>query len=158
MISSWRKCSREFRGCQHRSPPPPPSTPRRRLRHLLAPPAGRNTRHDSSSSSNNNLNNNSRSSPIKRRITATTAMAAVVVGVAPPTPLQPRVCGPPTSTPGPTPFKCGRVPGGSVSSSLTCIHRLCWPMLFPMALHRRSGHPSHHHSCLCPFNVVSSRL
>jgi hypothetical protein len=84
-------------------------------------------------------------------------MVAVVVGLAPPTPLQPRVCGPPTSTPGPTPFKCGRVPGGSVSSSLTCIHRLCWPMLFPMALHRRSGHPSHHHTCLCPFNVVSSR-
>jgi hypothetical protein len=38
--------------------------------------------------------------------------AAVIVGVAPPTPLPPRVCGPPTSTPGPAPFRCGRVPGG----------------------------------------------
>jgi hypothetical protein len=33
------------------------------------------------------------------------------VVVAPPTPLLPRVHGPPTSTPGSAPFKCGRVPG-----------------------------------------------
>jgi hypothetical protein len=33
----------------------------------------------------------------------------VVVAVAPPTLLLPRVCGAPTSTPGPTLFKCGRV-------------------------------------------------
>jgi hypothetical protein len=42
-------------------------------------------------------------------------MVAVVVaalGVAPPTPLLPRVCGPPTSTPRLTLFRCGWVPQG----------------------------------------------
>jgi hypothetical protein len=39
-------------------------------------------------------------------------VAVAAVGVAPPTPLQPRVYDPPTSTPGPTPFRCGQVPGG----------------------------------------------
>jgi hypothetical protein len=77
---------------------------------------GKNTRQDSSST-NNVLNNNSQNSPTKRRTTATTTMAvvaamvAVAVGVAPPTPLPLRVCGPPTSTLGPTPFRCGRVSG-----------------------------------------------
>jgi hypothetical protein len=37
--------------------------------------------------------------------------------------------GPSTSTPGPAPFRCGLVPGGSTSSSLS--HRPCWPALFP---------------------------
>jgi hypothetical protein len=88
---------------------------RRSLQRLVPPPAGRNARQDSSSNNNNAINNNSRSSSIKRRITTTTAMATMAVaavGVAPPTPLPPRVCGPPTSTPGPTPFRCGRVRGG----------------------------------------------
>jgi hypothetical protein len=74
---------------------------------------GRNARQDSSNN-NNALNNNSCSSPAKRRITATTAMVAAVaaVGVAPPTPLPPRVYGLPTSTPGSAPFRCGRASRG----------------------------------------------
>jgi hypothetical protein len=42
-------------------------------------------------------------------VAAAAAVVALAVGVAPPTPLLPRVCGPPTSTPGPAPFRCGRV-------------------------------------------------
>jgi hypothetical protein len=91
-------------------------------------------------------------------------MVAVVVaalGVAPPTPLLPRVCDPPTSTPRLTLFRCGWVPqGGSASCSPTCVHSLCWPTLFPfpMVLHCRSGHLSRHHLRLCQLTVVSSRL
>jgi hypothetical protein len=118
---------------------------------------GRNA-HQDINSTNNNLNNNSRSSPERRRITATTVEAAAVVAIPPPTPLPPRVRDPPTSTPGPTLFKCGRVPGRSASSNLTCVRRLRWLAPFPVVLHRRSGRPSHHHSRLCPSTVVSSRL
>jgi hypothetical protein len=114
MISVWRKSSREFRSRRPLPPPPYPSTSRRSLHHPLSPPVGKNAIQDSSSI-NNTLNNNSRNSPARRRITATTATAVAVVmaamAVAPPTLLLPRVCGPPTSTPGPAPFKCGRVKG-----------------------------------------------
>jgi hypothetical protein len=89
--------------------------PRRRIRRLLPPPAGRNTRQYSII--NNALNNNNRSSPAKKITTAMAAMAAAAatmatVGVAPPTPLLPRVYGRPTSTPGPVPFRCERVSEG----------------------------------------------
>jgi hypothetical protein len=114
MISVCRKSSREFRSRRPLPPPPYPSTSRRSLHHPLSPPVGKNALQDSSSI-NNILNNNSRNSPARRRITATTATAVAVVmaamAVAPPTLLLPRVCGPPTSTPGPAPFKCGRVKG-----------------------------------------------
>jgi hypothetical protein len=57
-------------------------------------------------------------------------MVAVVVaalGVAPPTPLLPRVCGPPTSTPRLTLFRCGWVPQGGVS--ILQPHLCSQPML-----------------------------
>jgi hypothetical protein len=85
--------------------------PRRCPCHPLPPPMSRNT-HQDSSSINNALN--SCNSLTTRRITATTAMAVVaaMVAVAPQAPLPPRVRGLPASTPGPTLFKCGQVPGG----------------------------------------------
>jgi hypothetical protein len=109
MISAWRKSSREFRGCQPLPPPPPPSVPRRNLYRPLPPLVGRNSRQDSNST-NNAPNNNRCSSLPRRRITATAV--AVTVAIAPPTPLLPRICDPPTSTPGLALFKCGQVPGG----------------------------------------------
>jgi hypothetical protein len=116
MIFAWRKSSKEFRGCRPLPPPPTPSTSRRSLCRPLLQPVGRNARQDSSST-NNALNNNSRSSLARRIRTATAATAVAVVmavslAIAPPTPLLIRVCGPPTSTPGSTLFKCGRVPEG----------------------------------------------
>jgi hypothetical protein len=47
-------------------------------------------------------------------VVAAVAATAVVaaMGVSPPTPLPPKVCGPPTSTPGLAPFRCGRVSRG----------------------------------------------
>jgi hypothetical protein len=45
------------------------------------------------------------------------AVVEVVVGVAPPSPLLLRVCGPPTSTPRPTLFRCSRVPGGRLPAT-----------------------------------------
>jgi hypothetical protein len=162
MIFAWRKSSKEFRGCRPLPPPPTPSTSRRSLCRPLLQPVGRNARQDSSNT-NNALNNNSRSSLARRIRTATAATAVAVVmavslAIAPPTPLLIRVCGPPTSTPGSTLFKCGRVSGGSTSSNPTYVRRLCWPAPFPTVLHRRSGRPSRHHSRICPFTVVSSRL
>jgi hypothetical protein len=153
MISAWRKSSREFRSYRPLPPPPLPSMLCRSLRHPLPPLMGRNARQDSSST-NNTRNNNSHISPTRRRIT--TMMAAVAVAL--PTPLLPRVYGPPTLTPGPELFKCGQVLGGSVSSNPSCVRRLCCSVPFPTVLHCMSGHPSCHHSRLCPFTVVRSRL
>jgi hypothetical protein len=160
MISAWRKSSKEFRGCQQLPPPPPLSMPRRSLCHILPSPVGRNDRQDSSST-NNVLNNNSRNSLTRRRRTTMAMVAAAVmvaVGVAPPTPLPPRVRDPPTSTPGPTLFRCGQVPRGSASSNPTYVRRLCRPVPFPTILYRRSSYPSCRHSCLCPFTMISSRF
>jgi hypothetical protein len=128
MTSAWRKSSSELKGCRLLPPPPPPSTPCKSPRRLPPPSVGKNA-HQDSSCPNNTLN--SSSSPARRRITTTTAVA--VAAVAPPTHLPPRVRGPPSSTPGSTLFKCGRVPGGTAPSNLTYVHRLCWPRPFPTA-------------------------
>jgi hypothetical protein len=116
MISTWKKSSREFRGCWPLPPPPPSYTPRKSVCHPLPPSVGRNARQDSSRT-NSTLNNNSHNSSARRTTTIVLAVAAVVV-VALATPLLPRVRGPPTSTPVPALFKCGWVTrrgGGSRS-------------------------------------------
>jgi hypothetical protein len=161
-IFAWRKSSKEFRGCRPLPPPPTPSTPRRSLCRPLLQPVGRNARQDISST-NNALNNNNRNSLARRIRTAMAATAVAVVmavslAIAPPTPLLTRVRGPPTSTPWIDTIQMWSSPGGSASSNPTYVRRLCWPAPFPTVLHRRSGRPSRHHSRICPFTVVSSRL
>jgi hypothetical protein len=51
-------------------------------------------------------------------------VVAAAVAVAPPTPLLPRVYGPPTSTPRSTLFKCGRILRGGRRPETSLMSRL----------------------------------
>jgi hypothetical protein len=154
MISAWKKSNREFKGYQPLPRPPPPSTPHRSIH---CPPllVGKNAQ-PNSSNTNNALNNSNHSSPARRRIIviAATAMTATV---APATLLPPRVCGPPTSTPGSTLIKCDRVPGGhSATSPVSTGYDGRRPSLRSSTVGQAALHATLHASSHPSWSVVGS--